>query len=310
VILCLGTTPVMQRTMVFDRLRLDAVNRAAEVYETASGKSLNVARVLHALGDDCIAKGFVGGDSGKFIREDLDRAGVPHDLVTVAAKTRTCVTILDRATGETTELVEESKEVEKPAWGKLRGRVAGLLPRAKVMVLSGSLTPNAPQDFYGFCVNRATECAVNTIVDAAGEPLRRALPARPFVVKPNRAELAKTLDEPIESDAALRDAVKRLVALGPAWCVVTQGKDGAVVSDGQSFWRVRSPKVEAINPIGSGDSLAAGLASALSRGQRLPDAAKLGVACGAANAMTLLPGHVRPDDVAELIDKVKMEDWD
>ncbi|MEO6434978.1 MAG: PfkB family carbohydrate kinase, partial [Tepidisphaeraceae bacterium] len=133
--------------------------------------------------------------------------------------------------------------------------------------------------------------------------------ARPFLVKPNRAELAKTLDISIELDAALRDAIKRLIAMGPAWAIVTQGKDGAIVSDGSRFWRVRSPKIVAVNPIGSGDSLAGGLACALSRGQQMPEAAKLGIACGAANAMTLLPGHVRPDDVAALTEQIVLETW-
>src|SRR4029453_14849865 len=104
-----------------------------------------------------------------------------------------------------------------------------------------------------------------------------------------------------------RDAMKQLVALGTTWAVVTQGKDGAVVSDGEQFWRARSPQVKAINPIGSGDSVAAGLASAISRGQRLPDAAKLAVACGAANALTPLAGVVRPDDASELIERVEIE---
>ena len=107
-IFCLGTTPVMQRTLVFDRVHLDAVNRAADVRETASGKSINVARVLHLLGEDVVATGFLGGDTGKFIREDLDRAGVCHDFVSVAPKTRTCVTVVDPGGGTTTELVEES----------------------------------------------------------------------------------------------------------------------------------------------------------------------------------------------------------
>ena len=31
-ILCIGTTPTAQRTLVFDRLRLDDVNRAADVH--------------------------------------------------------------------------------------------------------------------------------------------------------------------------------------------------------------------------------------------------------------------------------------
>jgi fructose-1-phosphate kinase PfkB-like protein len=100
-----------------------------------------------------------------------------------------------------------------------------------------------------------------------------------------------------------------VVALGAHWVVVTQGKDGVVASDGQRFWRVRSPRVAAVNPIGSGDALAAGLASAISRGQRMPDACRLGVACGAANAMTLTPADVRADDVAELLQRVEIEDW-
>src|SRR3954452_5996785 len=127
-ILCLGTTPTVQRTMTFERLSLDNVNRAAEVLETASGKSLNVARVAHTLGEPVLATGFAGGDSGAFLREDLTRAGIAHDFVTVEPKTRTCVTAIDRANKTATELIQESSEVEKPAWGRLRARLSELLP--------------------------------------------------------------------------------------------------------------------------------------------------------------------------------------
>jgi hypothetical protein len=37
VILCVGTTPTVQRTMVVDRLVIDEVNRAVEVKVHASG---------------------------------------------------------------------------------------------------------------------------------------------------------------------------------------------------------------------------------------------------------------------------------
>ncbi len=308
-ILCIGTTPVLQRTFTLARLNLDQVNRAISTDEYASGKSINVARVLHTLGEEVIATGFLGGDSGRFIRDELSGGGLATDFITVEPKTRTCITVIDQSASTVTELVEESREIEKPAWSKLRSRIAELLPKAKVMVLSGSLTPNAPVDFYCWCANRATDSAINTVIDASGEPLRRALAARPLIVKPNRAELAKTLDTPIESDAALRDAIKQLIDLGPHWAVITEGKAGAIVSNASQFWRVRSPKVEAVNPIGSGDSLAAGLASAISRGQRMPDACTLAVACGAANAMTARAGTVRPDDVAELLEKTTIDPW-
>jgi tagatose 6-phosphate kinase len=308
-ILCLGITPTVQRTMTFERLGVDQVNRAESVVESASGKSLNVARVAHALGEAVIASGFIGGDSGAFIREDLARAGIAHDFVTVQAKTRTCITAIDRSGGTATELIQESSEVEKPAWGRLRGRLSELLPRAKVLVLSGSLTPGAPQDFYAFCVKRATECAVSVIVDATGEPLRRALEARPLLVKPNRAELGRTLDCPVETDADVREAIKRMIDRGPAWAVVTMGRDGSVVSNGEQFWRIRAPAIDVVSTIGSGDSYAGGLAAAIARGERLPDACRLGAACAAANAMTPVAGVVRSQDLQRLLQTINIESW-
>jgi tagatose 6-phosphate kinase len=209
---------------------------------------------------------------------------------------------MDRATGHATELVEESKLVEAEAWDKLKSKVGQHAPRAKLMVLSGSLPPEAPQDFYAWCAG----LGVRTIVDAAGEPLRRALEARPFLVKPNRAELAKTLGISLDFDDALRDAVKRLSA---DWAVITEGKSGAIVSNGSDFWHASPPGVQAINPIGSGDSLAAGIATALVRGEPMPDAVKLGIACGAANAMTKTAGVVDANVVAQLQTGVTLTRW-
>src|SRR5437660_1303062 len=138
-ILCVGTTPVMQRTMVFANLHIDAVNRAQKVIETASGKSINVARVLHTLGEDSLATGFLGGDSGKLIRNQLTGADIDHEFIDVEPATRMCITILDGTTRHATELVEESKEVAPRAWDQLKSTISARLPETKLMVLSGSL---------------------------------------------------------------------------------------------------------------------------------------------------------------------------
>ena len=174
---------------------------------------------------------------------------------------------------------------------------------------SGSLPPEGPIGFYRWCVGRAVSAGVRTIVDASGAPLREALAAKPTIVKPNRAELSKTLNLKIDSDEALRDAIKKLIALGPQWAVVSHGKEATIVSDGREFWRVIPPKVDVINPIGSGDALAAGLATALVRGEKVPVACKLAVACACANAMTAMPGEITMDDVNALLPQVEVQAW-
>src|SRR5580698_683146 len=118
-ILCTGTTPTAQRTLIFERVRLDAVNRAIEVHEHASGKSVNVARVAHALGEPVLATGFLGGNRGEFIRRELDTADIAHDFVSVSPQTRLCTTVVDRSSKTATELVEESAAVACGDWERL-----------------------------------------------------------------------------------------------------------------------------------------------------------------------------------------------
>jgi tagatose 6-phosphate kinase len=299
-ILCLGTTPAVQRVMTFDRLHVDGVNRARAVSQSASGKSLNVARVIRTLGEDAIATGFVGGDAAAFIRKDLDAAGIAHHFVEVEPTTRTCVTVIDESAGTATELIEESKQVEPEAWYRLTDKLEALLPRASALVLSGTLTPVAPQDFYARCVTQAFNHGVKTIVDATGEPLRLALGAKPYVAKPNRGEIGRTLGVDTSTEKGLRDGARQLISRGAEWTVVTMGDAGVMVSDGKTFWRVTVPHVDVISPIGSGDAFAAGLAVGLERGQPVNEAVILATACGSANALTALPGFVRPEDIERL----------
>ncbi|HEX4793919.1 MAG TPA: hexose kinase [Humisphaera sp.] len=302
-ILCLGPTPTVQRSMIFDHFRVDEVNRATRVSEYASGKSPNVARVLRTLGADVLEVGFAGGDRGQFLLDDLRSANINCEFVTVDAPTRLCTTIIDRATGTATELVEESAAIESRGWEQMDRLLARTLPLADVWVFSGSLPPGAPQDFYARWLLLANQRGVKVIIDTRGEPLRLALKHPGFIAKLNRDELATTMGTNLDSPGALRDAVVRSVPAGGA-SIVTMGAGGAMASDGRNVWQITPPKVQAVSAVGSGDAFAAGLALELSRGKALADCLALAAACGAANALTDRAGHVLPADVERLSKQV------
>ncbi len=313
-IITLGTTPAFARTMVFDEVVADDVNRTGEVYEHAAGKGINVAKVVRTLGEEVVAMGFLGGDTGKYIRAQLDTMTIKHAFVEVPTKTRTCITVLDDSNKQVTELIEEAVPVEQPHWDKLRQTFADLVTHATLVVLSGSLPPDAPAEFYAECVRLAHGANVRCIVDATGEALGHAIVEKPYVIKPNEDELADTTGVPIDSDVTLREGLRQVLNAGANWCLVSRGGDPAILGGAEPGQRliamqIRPPEVEVISPIGSGDSLAAGVAVALARGMSMPDAARLGVACGAANAKTLLAGFVKFDDVFELHPQVQIEAW-
>jgi tagatose 6-phosphate kinase len=308
-ILCLGTTPTLQRTMLFERLELDRVNRTGEVREYASGKSINVVKVLRTLGNAPMGTGFVGGPRGTKIRDHLDREGIPHAFVDVPGETRLCTTLIERATGAVTELVEEAAPVQPDDWAELARKLEKLLPLASTWVFSGSLAPGAPPDFYTGFLARFRGKNPQVVIDASGEPLREALRQPGVVAKCNREEFETTLGERFPDEASLRGAMERAAPHGGA-LVITLGDDGAIAHELGRFWRVRVPAVKTISAVGSGDAFAAGLASARYRRSSIdpPEALALAAACGAANAMTPDSGWVRPSDLGEILPKVVVED--
>lgn len=308
-ILTLGTSLALARSMTFARgLTLDAVNRASLVRVAAAGKSTNVARVARALGAEALATGCVGGHPGRELREELSAAGVAHDYVEVAAPTRVCITVIDPLAGTATELVEETAPLTDGETDSLWAKLLELVPRSRVTVMSGTLAPGVPEGFYGLVARLCRDAGVDAIVDATGPALERALSSAPWMVKPNRAELAQTLARPIDSDDTLRDAMSAMLRRGARGVAVTLGRDGAAMTtDGTRFWRAEAPEVPVVSAIGSGDAFAAALAVGRERG--LDDAALLAwaVACGSANAMTDRAGFFDPGEADRLRNLIQVK---
>lgn len=305
-ILCLGTTPAVQRVMVFRKLTLDAVNRAATTLDGAAGKSINVAKVLKTLGGEPVATGFLGGDRGEFLRVALMEKGIESDFVAVSTWTRQCLTMIDESAGTHTELVEESHPVQPADFDKLLAVVRRRVSECRAVVMSGTIVTGGPADWYFDCTQLAAKTGALSVVDAQGAALIEALKARPGLVKPNRSELAATVGCELKDEAGVMRAMRELGERGAQRVVVTAGKEPALAFDGKVFWRIVLPQIEVMNPIGSGDACTAGLVLRLARGDDLGEAGRWGAAAGAANALTLMPGEVDVEDVKRLAREVEV----
>ena len=293
--------------MLLPQLKIDVVNRALKTADGAAGKSVNVAKVLKALGEQPVAVGFLGGDRGQEVRGILEAQGVELDFVTVSARTRQCITVLDQAAGTVTELVEEGQPVPAADYQALLQIIRRRIPGSRAVVMSGTIAPGASQDLYFQGTRLAHEVKALAVVDAQGTALFEALKAGPDLVKPNRYELAATLGHELKDEAAVIAGMKELSGRGARRVVVTAGSEPTVAFDGTSCWRIRAPRIKALNPIGSGDAFTAGLVWRLVRGDDLGEACRWAAAVGAANALTIMAGEVDREDVERLAKEVTVE---
>jgi tagatose 6-phosphate kinase len=305
-ILCIGTTPAVQRVMLFRKLTPDAVNRATTTLDGPAGKAINVAKILKILGAQPVATGFLGGLRGEFLRAAMAERGVESHFVTVKAPTRQCVTVIDESAGTHTELVEESRAVGPADLGKFTAVVRRHIASCRAVVMSGTIAPGCPATLYHDFVRLAEDAGTVSIVDAQGAALANALEAKPGLVKPNRLELAATVGRELKSGEDTMRAMRELCERGAQRVVVTAGEEPALAFDGKMFRRIIVPRIRPVNPIGSGDAFTAGVVWRLLRGDDLGEACRWGAAAGAANALTLLPGELNRKDLNRLAKAVQV----
>ena len=293
-VLCLGLTPALQRTMRFERLEVDEVNRAREVVESAAGKSLNTARALATLGTPAETAGFSGGETGRKLVAFLKAYGVgTHALTAMRAPTRICTTLLDQTSGTVTELVEEAPAPGRAALARFVRENLRRTRESSMLVISGTLPPFVGDEFYVGFVRAASGAGVPVVIDSHKAALVNVLFERPLLAKLNVRELETTLRAPLASESLILRGMRDLLNMGAQNVFVTHGGRASYLVTPKRAWRFAPPPLaKPVNPIGSGDCTTAGIVHALLGGQSLREAIRLGLACGSANVESLTPADL------------------
>lgn len=288
VILAAGLTPAWQQILSFNRFSPGEVNRANSAVWCASGKVLNVGCALHHLGVASKTLCPVGGPASERIRADFERLGIPVRWLISRVPTRVCTTILDEATGLTTELVEDSNSIPVDELNAYFQAFVEEVQPVSVVVISGSLPRGIPMTFFRQLLQQTTAKAV---LDIRGPELEAALVCHPFVVKPNREELEKTVGCKLHSERSLIDAMSDVRSRGAEWVVVSHGSELLMALGPEGLIQIEPPRVSVKNPIGCGDCLAAGIAAGIDRNLSMRESLEIGVRAAAENAREILPAR-------------------
>ena len=279
--------PAIDRIISVDRLAFEDRGYILSRGEAAGGRGLNSSIVVHSFGAPTLAIVPSGGASGRRFEEDLKRLGFPYVAVPIKQTIRSNFIITDKH-GLTVKLNEPGPRMSNRELKRFEDAVEQALPKAKWLLLCGSLPPGVKVDFYVHLIRLAKARKVKTFVDTDGEFLQAVLEEQPTVVAPNRQEAEALLNKSLITRQHFREAVERIQRMGASIGLLSLGSRGALVCDGTSAWEITPPQVDAVCPIGAGDALDAAFAWAMMQKDDFVDAARWGVAAGTASAE--LPG--------------------
>ncbi|NQQ33084.1 tagatose-6-phosphate kinase [Streptococcus suis] len=308
-ILTITLNPSVDIAYQLNQFRLDSVNRVEKVQKTAGGKGLNVTRVLKQNGEDVLATGFIGGELGNDVKNQLYQNHIKSSFVEISGETRNCIAILHE--GQQTEILEQGPTIQEHEALNFIEHLRNLLSKVEVVVISGSLPKGLESDYYVKIVELCKKFGVAVVLDCSGEALKKVLESKekPTVIKPNTEELSQLIGSDVtDENQELQSVLSSQMFQGIEWIVVSLGAKGAFAKHKDKFYRVRIPKIDVVNPVGSGDSTVAGIAASLAHA--LPDVELLKNATilGMLNAQEEQTGYVNLEHSEELYSKIEVEE--
>jgi fructose-1-phosphate kinase PfkB-like protein len=289
------------------------VNRTGVHRLDASGKGINVTRVLTQLGKKAVHLTQLGGVLRPLFLSLCEQDGLSVQWAESESEIRFCYTLLSDADGafpngsNVTELIEESETVRDGTEERLLEKFDDILAHTADLswvIISGTKAAGFSDAIIPAMTQRAKEKGLKVILDIKGKDLTESLKYQPDIVKPNLFEFADDFapeliknNELIEIDDSAKERIKSAVLdmaqKNKCAVILTNGSRKIIAANANEFFEIEIQPVKALNSTGCGDAFTAGLAAALENGAGFREAISEGCKCGALNAALIRPGVVR-----------------
>lgn len=302
-IVTMTLNPAVDTSGVTDSVVPEHKLRVRDVRRDPGGGGLNVSRAVHKLGGTSTAVYFSGGPPGLMLEQLLLAEGVLTSPVRTSGFTRDNLTVAEELSGAQFRFVMPGASVTPSELQECMDAVFALSPQW--VVFSGSMPEGVGDDFFEQLVRRTREAGARLVVDTSGPPLRHALKAGAFLIKPNFRELNQLAGRTLRDNPEIDAFVDEMIRSGQVEVVLLSlGAGGARLHTREMTEHIVSPTVPIVSAVGAGDSTVAGMVLALAQGRSIRDAARFGVAAGAAAVMTPGTELCRGEDARRLYEQM------
>lgn len=261
-----------------------SVNRASDEMILPGGKGINVSIVLNNLGMESHLLGFIAGFTGKEIERMVSDDGCISEFIKV-----------DNGFSRINVKMRSEKESEINGIGPAisNSEMTQLLDKldklkeGDVLVLAGSIPASIPDTIYYDIMKMLSDRKIMIVVDATKDLLLNVLPLHPFLIKPNKQELAEMMNlENLLKEDIVKNAFE-LQKRGARNVLVSMAGEGAIlVTEDGNVYSSAAHKGNVVNSVGAGDSMVAGFIYGYLKNKDYKEAFETGLCAGSASAFS------------------------
>lgn len=278
---------------------------AEDSQEFAAGKGINVAKALDSL--DCPSRvmGWVG-QQHQSLFASLHSPTLHTQFLTVAGKTRNNLTLRTLNPTQEIHIRTQGYTVSHNDCTRFQALLQQQLEANDLVILSGSLPPGCPAEFYAELIDLCHRHHAVTLLDSSGPSLAAGLRAKPEYLKPNLSELETLVGERLPDIPSIIQASQALLHSGIRQIIVSLGAKGVVLIDQEhSIHAYIAVEAIPLSTVGCGDALVAGWAYALLHPQPDVEPFKFALCCATANLWSLEPGRLDRQQVHAYLPQVR-----
>jgi len=301
----LTPNPSIDRTVTIPEIQFNSVLRSKNVRLDWGGKGFNVSRALAQFGVESMAMAWVGGGTGKMLADGLQRLGIQTDFVWVDEETRTNTMAIEEEGDWHIKVNEPGPSISKGDVAQLMQKAESYAMKGDLWVLSGSLPPDVPEEFYADLINMIKSRGAKVYLDASGAPLRYGCQAGPFLVKPNHHEAAQIVGFAIDDQEDAKRAALPFLRMGVEYFALTMGAQGLLMATQSEMVFATPPKINVHNTTGSGDTAMAAIIYAQLKGMSLVETAQWAAATSAASVETVGVSEFSIERIQELLPQIE-----
>ncbi len=303
-ILSVTINPLLERRFFFNNLTEAGGNRASHQELRAGGKGINISRQLNKLNINNHSFTFLGGKTGKLLRDVLYKENIEFTSVAAKSETRDGVVVINEHNNTVTTYFGINSDITRQEAEAFKLKLEKMIMNCEMVVFSGSSPCKQADSIFPFGIETANKYNKISVCDTYGKHLKNCLQKSPTVVHNNISEVEKTFNISLKDEKSILGYLDSCYKKNIKQIYITDEANSFYAANFNYYYKITPPTINAVDSLGSGDSFTAGIIYAWHNNLSFEEGLKIAVALGAANAQRTDTSNAELDEAKELFDNI------
>lgn len=296
--------PSVDLLVTIEDLNKGKLNRMSGDSKIPGGKAVNVSRALKHLEIPSTATGFVGGFTGKYIKDWFDARDIINEFTWVKEDTRINIKLLE--SNEETIINGLGPKINIDEFNDFLYRMSRVR-EGDFVIMGGSIPVNAPKEIYERLVSICRSNGAHFVLDIPAEHLKDNLASRPLLITPTVDLLNEMFEKDLSSLEDIIEMSKKCIELGAKNVLVPlEDLGGALMVTEYGVFRSLPIAGEVVNTLSAKDAMLAAWMGTYMR--RNDEVEAFRTASAALSAATLVEDLPSKEEVTKIAEKVVVEE--